>query len=313
MKISITLLLSGFLMSFANAQENDDLFKVLASKGSNKIIASGSTEEKPLVIGKKLHKDDVIVLSENGYLGLAHKNGKTIELKKTGTLAINELASEVASQNATLTKKYVDFVIGEISVKNDNMAENRHKFMAVTGSVERGSDLIKIIGPDNKIDNFVLARPTTFRWNKVADVRSYAVRIENMFGDSLYAMETADTSVTLELGPVNKKNENTVNIIKVKGKRISRPATAPDFSLKFIGGEKGAKLNKEIEDLKIELGEESALNNLVLASFYEEKKLLIDAMESYEKAIKMQPEVEDYKVLYGQFLVRTHIAEEKKQ
>src|SRR4051794_3038091 len=115
----------------------DEMFKVLASKGANKIAAQNSTEWRVLKIGEKINKTDKITVAENGYLGLAHKSGKTIELKKAGVYAAEKLSGEVSAQNATMGKKYVDFVVGEVTSKDEDMTKNRHKYMAVTGSVER--------------------------------------------------------------------------------------------------------------------------------------------------------------------------------
>lgn len=285
----------------------EEMFKVLASKGTNVVIAAGARESKPLLIGKKLFKGDKITLSEGCYLGLAHKSGKTIELKKSGTFEVAKLASEVFSQNATLGKKYVDYVVNEMTAKDEDMAKNRHKYMAVTGSVERGLESIKLIAPASTINNFVITANTTIRWNKLADVAMYEVKVFNLFDELITNIQTPDTAITIDLATLNKTNANEVQILKVMSKANSQIESTP-LALKYIGGEKGIKIKKDIADLKKEMPEESALSKLVLASFYEENKLYLDAMEAYMNAMKIQPDVDDYKVLYGQFLVRTGIA-----
>ncbi len=296
-----------FSLAFAgNVAAQEEMFKVLASKGTNKVIGSGSTEAKPLLIGKKLYKGDKITLSEGCYLGLAHKSGKTIELKKSGTFEVAKLSSEVLSQNATLGKKYVDYVVSEMTAQDEDMAKNRHKYMAVTGSVERGLESIKLVAPNSNIKSFVVSVPTTIRWNKLADVAIYNVKILNLFDEHVYSVETPDTSITIDLAAINKTNDQ-VQILLVASK-ANAEIKSTGLSLNYIGGEKGLKIKKDIADLKREMPEENALNKLVLASFYEENKMYLDAMESYVQAIKIQPDVEDYKVLYGQFLMRTGIA-----
>jgi len=302
--LSLFFICSIFIVGTVSAQE--EMFKVLASKGTNKVLVSGSTEAKPLFIGKKLFKGDKIILSEGCYLGLAHKSGKTIELKKSGTFEIAKLATEVLSQNATLGKKYVDYVVNEMTAQDEDMAKNRHKYMAVTGSVERGLESIKLIAPSTSIKHFVITQPTTIRWNKLSGVGTYNVKISNLFDEPIYAFETSDTVITLDLASINKMNDQ-VHILKISSKSNAE-IKSTDLALNYIGGEKGSKIKKDISDLKKEMNEENALNKLVLASLYEENKMLLDAMEAYTQAIKIQPDVEDYKVLYGQFLIRTGIA-----
>ena len=296
-----------FSLTISSVFAQEEMFKVLASKGTNKIITVGTNETKPLLIGKRLFKGDKIILSEGCYLGLAHKSGKTIELKKSGTFEVAKLASEVLTQNSTLGKKYVDYVVNEMTAQNEDMAKNRHKYMAVTGSVERGLESIKLIAPASNIKSFVITAPTTIRWNKLADVNMYEVKIFNLFDEPISTLQTPDTLITIDLATLNKTNANEVQVFKVVSK-ANPEIKSTDLALNYIGGEKGIKIKKDIADLKKEMPEDNALSRLVMASFYEENKMYLDAMESYMGAMKLQPDVEDYKVLYGQFLMRTGIA-----
>ena len=53
-----------------------------------------------------------------------------------------------------------------------------------------------------------------------------------------------------------------------------------------------------------EVAEQTALNKFILAGFYEENFLFIDAVAAYEEAIRLAPEVVDYKEAYDDFLIR---------
>ena len=50
--------------------------------------------------------------------------------------------------------------------------------------------------------------------------------------------------------------------------------------------------------------EESALNHIILASFYESNNLMADALNSYEAAVELSPEVDDIQAVYENFLNR---------
>ena len=50
--------------------------------------------------------------------------------------------------------------------------------------------------------------------------------------------------------------------------------------------------------------EPNALNKLLIAGFYEQNKLLIDAGTAYLEAIKLAPDVPQYKEAYNDFLLR---------
>src|SRR5438034_285917 len=128
MKTKFFSLLVILLVSITSLFAQDAVFKVLASKGANKVISTTTGEQK-ILIGKKIVATDKIVIGEGGYLGLAHSNGKTIELKKPGTYEVSKLSGEVAAQNAGVAKKYVDYVAGEMASQDEDMAKNRHKYM----------------------------------------------------------------------------------------------------------------------------------------------------------------------------------------
>ncbi len=56
-----------------------------------------------------------------------------------------------------------------------------------------------------------------------------------------------------------------------------------------------------------EVHEQTAINKLFWAGFYEENHLLIDAMAAYEDAIRLAPDVPFYKEAYDDFLLRQGI------
>lgn len=299
MRTKLLLLLLNLFIASANILAQDqELFKVLASKGTIKYTSGSSTESKPIVIGKKLYKNDQIVVGTNSYLGLVHTSGKTIEVKKPGTYKVSELSSEVTTQNSSVSKKYVDFVMGEMTSNNEDMTQNRHKYMGVTGSVERGGSSIKLLAPN---EAYALETTVLLSWYPVKDAKQYVVKVRNMFDEYLYQTETSETSITVDLGKLNLKEEkNLIWSVEIKGNADAKA----EASLKYPSAEKVELVNQQIKEIKSDLSEESALNKIVLASFYEKNQLLLYALENYQSAIKLEPEVEDFKVAYGRFLSR---------
>ena len=73
--------------------------------------------------------------------------------------------------------------------------------------------------------------------------------------------------------------------------------------------EDDAKAIKDnLDILKAEVSDDSPLNKLIYASFYEENNLLLDALTKYEEAIELSPEVEDFKTLYDDFLIKNGLS-----
>jgi len=305
MKAKLLLFPLVYLLSHVSFAQTE-MFKVLASKGTNK-ATSNNTDWKPIKVGDKLLQQEKITLDENSYLALAYSNGKTIELKQKGTYEVAKLADELKAQNSSVSKKYVDFVVGEMTNQNEDIAKNRHKYMAVTGSVERGGYAITLKSPT---ESFVLSAPIRVQWKESKGVKTYVVVVCNLFEEVLLQQETSDSSAVLDLSKIKpSEQKNLLWWVYAKG---NTNVTSNKITLKFYPESKSAELNKEVAELKKDLTQQSALNKIVLASFYEQNKLTLNAMENYQEAIVMEPEVEDYKALYGKFLQANNIAVAKQ-
>jgi Tfp pilus assembly protein PilF len=63
-------------------------------------------------------------------------------------------------------------------------------------------------------------------------------------------------------------------------------------------------VKKAYNEIATEVAEATALNQLILAGFYEENNLIIDAIAAYEQAIKLAPDVTSYQEAYDDFLLR---------
>ncbi len=301
MKISNIIFAFSILGLLFQAEAQTALFNVLASKGNVKYVVAGSTEEKPMLIGKKLFPNDKIVVGESAYLGLASTGGKTIEIKRAGTYEVSKLSAEIASQNASVSKKYLDFLAGEINNNGQDMAKNKYQYMKVTGSVDRDIHFVTIYAPK---EAYVLNAPLTIKWDAVDTIKIYTVTLMNIFDETLYTTETSTTSITLDLPKYNFAKEK--NLFLIVNPKYNTVAKSEKINLKSLEA-KDSDVAKQANELQTELAEQTALNKYVMASFYAEQNLAINAVEQYEAAIALEPEVEDYKIAYGEYLVKNNI------
>lgn len=307
----LSLLIVIFATSILSYAQ-DEIFKVLINKGSNKAIVASSSTPQDLIVGKKIYATDKIVIVTGGYLGLSHKSGKTIELKTAGTYEVSKLIEQVTTQNASVSSKYVTYVAGQMTANNEDLSANRYKHMAVTGSVERKTDKIK---PLSLNQSTVLDELIILKWNLIKinneSAKIYVITFTNMFDEELLVKETSDTQLVVDLAKLSLKNEkNIVWYVKVK----EAPAIRSDkYNLQYVSDEKKAtELHDQITALKAELSEQTALNKLLLATFFAENKLTLNAMEYYEEAIALAPEVDEFKIIYGKYLVDSGLAKVSK-
>lgn len=296
----LIILLFSFISFSAIAQ--DEIFKVLASKGSNKVSAGNANGN--ITIGKKLYKTDKITVASGGYLGLVHNCGKTIEIKKAGTYEVGRLSSEVAAQNKGVCKKYVDYVVGEMTAQDEDMAKNKYKYMAVTGSVDRGGKVAVLA----RSQDFALNDKIVLRWLKTRNPKdSFIVKISDLFGEILETDTVSQAQYVIDLKKLNLKEEKSLKW-EVSPLRQSIDYTSEEGTINSLTPEKESTINKEITEAKSELNEENAINKFVLANIYAQHNLYIDAVNYYSEAIQLAPDVEHYKIAFEKFLLTKELA-----
>ena len=79
-----------------------------------------------------------------------------------------------------------------------------------------------------------------------------------------------------------------------------------DYSITKVTRDRPGAFVDEIGELRAALDSGSAFDNLVLAEFYEQNNLLLDATTCYEKAMVIEPDVQYFKAIYREFLMRNN-------
>ena len=284
---AIVLVVSG------QAGAQDYAFKVLANKGKNEIKSGNNWQQ--LKVGTSLKKEDELRISENAYLGLVHVTGKAIEVRKAGTYKVMDLAGEV-KESTTVMKKYTDFMLSSNTGPRNTLA--------ATGAVDRGSSGINVYLPRPE-RAVVYSDKVTINWEGEKTLAPYVVIFESMFGDELATKETSDNSIIIDLGDPSLANEDNINVTvqsKANKNKISNK-----YTLKRLSRADKERIKTELAKVQANATEPTAINKMSIAAFFEENNLLIDAIPYYQEAIKLAPDVPDYKDYYRDFLVRCGI------
>jgi tetratricopeptide (TPR) repeat protein len=295
------LIVSGFFLTTAllvNAQDKDYTFRVLANKGANE-VKSGDTWQ-PVKTGAQLKKGDELKISENASVGLVHASGKPLEVKQAGSYKVDDLAAKVGGGSSVLNK-YTDFIL------SSNSAEAKKNRLSATGAVHRGVEDIKVFLPENQYAE-IFNSTVIINWESSKGGAPYIVSIKNMFDDELKKIETSETSAQVDLADPKLANETAV-LIEVKSK-VDGKKSEQHLVRKLSPGRYDV-IKKQLNDEAADLKEETAFNKYLLAAFYEEKKLFIDAITCYEQAIRMDPGNATYTDGYQEFLLRNKMKSAK--
>jgi hypothetical protein len=278
------LLFSGFLCLSLLLNAQGFTFKVLGSSGLNEVKSGGTWH--PIKIGAFLQQNDEVKIAANGVLGLYHASGKPLQVKEPGTHSVTALAAKVGKPSSALNK-YTDFVLSTEQEKKERLA--------ATGAVHRGGPgKLTLFLPGRERPD-LLGDHFSVNWSSDGSSR-YTVFLMDLHDDVLKKYEVTGNSVSINLKDVNT-DEHVILVKVVSGTGVS----SESGSVKVITGSRRETLKKEFDEFQQSLEGNGAIEKLVLANFFEEKLLLIDAITAYREAADLE---EAYKDNYQQFLVR---------
>jgi uncharacterized protein YdhG (YjbR/CyaY superfamily) len=285
-----------FLLAVSFGFAQDYSFKVLANKGNNEVKSGDSWQ--PLKTGSSLKANDEVKLADNAYVGLVHSTGKPLEVKESGVHKVSVLETQIKGGSSVLSK-YTDFIL------SSNSAEAKKNRLSATGAVHRGTPTgasIDVYFPEKNQHCGIYNNTAVINWEGVEAAGPYVVTLKNMFEDVLTKEETPETSLKVDLSNPKYKDENAI-LIEVSSKADPKLISTQHLIKKLSPAEKD-KIKNALNEINSEVSEGTPLNKLILAGFYEQNNLLIDAIAAYEEAVDMAPDVPSYQEAYDEFLQR---------
>ncbi|MCI0751068.1 MAG: hypothetical protein L0Y35_04465 [Flammeovirgaceae bacterium] len=293
-KLTLTIVL--FAVSVALFGQ-DYAFKVMASKGTNEVKSGDAWQ--PLRTGTSLKSTDEVKLADNAYIGLIHATGKPVELREAGNYKVADLASKVSGGSSVLNK-YTDFIL------SSNSAEAKKNRLSATGAVHRATDkyAISVMLPESQHAS-IYNNKATVTWDGSKVAGPYIVIVMDLSEEELIKNETPETTYTIELA--DAKLANVPALLVVVKSKADPNQTSKNYVVKRVKPEEKEKIKKLMEPMGTEVVEETALNKFILAGFYEENNLIIDAIGAYEEAVKLAPDVPTFREAYDEFLLRHNL------
>jgi hypothetical protein len=309
----------------ALAQER---FRVLAIRGAVKIGSSTAT------VGRKVQATETIVVPANGYLSMAHINGRAVEIRKSGTYKVSELDKSASKQGRSASAKFAAYVVRELTDVEEPIAfKDVHRSkMKSTGAVERADNetdatealdgLVGGLGEARSLadiaaqemregSHIVVITPRTcrlrndsvaFEWHAVPGVVSYTVVITDREQREIYRASSRDT-VLVARPPIP---EATVCFWKVMADGKSSVQSSEQGLYKLSTAER-ERIDTMLAEIDEDLAGAGAVRWIVRATACEDEGLHHDAYRSYAAAVREAPNVHSYRRLLAEYLRRNNL------
>ncbi len=285
------------------AQENI-AFRTLATKGTV-IVQRGTNPDQyiPVTSGLKIFSSDKIIITGNDcYVSLVTPEGSAVELQKNGVYNVADLQKALASNKSDLLEKYMNLLAEDISKADQSTGKN----MKYTGAVERSlrnNDILVFLPETTKIslDNAVI------KWYPKTDATRYVVKITDIYDQMVYSTKTSSNALNIDFKELSLKPGQVYKLSVINAENPSMNSGV--VSLYVPARSEIAKIEGEIERLKQEVPPNSAIGDMLIATYLEDHGMYLNAIPYYESAIQKEPEIVEYRMAYNNFLHRIGLAE----
>lgn len=309
LKLLIIILPILSRVSLAQEQSSSYEFRVIAAQGNNVRIQSGQR----LWAGSLLKADDIIQISIQGYLGLMHRSGRTLELKTPGTYSVADLSRNLTGNTKSLAEKYIGQVVSEMKKNEQIETQAAHRrYMAITGAVERHNQIrIQVLLPDEPI--YLLEPQLMLCWLRPDTLQAYTfnivVRNMNPEKDEIVgSFITRDTTFLIDISQLKPYAEESGFIVQLTTLENPRMQSREAFVDVERNTDKRQVAEHALEQVPEEPG---ALNTLLRASVLKQHGYVLDAIKYYLLAIRQAPDVPLFYIGLLEYLSEQGIAYKK--
>ena len=323
MKSRLLLLLSILLFLQYNSFAGEDyIFQILVNHGDVSIGQSATNDKiywTKAKTGAKLYATDKIMLKRGAYIALFHRGTKKApDIKTPGTYDVSELEKNLKADSLGLGEKFFDYVVKQINGGDDLFSAGSVGEMSVTAAVPRTvteDSLKKKLSSiealrENELKNTIILKAPravylmddtiSLEWYGEED--SYTLHIRDKNNNELYEAETDKTSAVLNLDVLDiEKGASYYWFVSSGDKKSS------EFIFYRMSEDELTPINQTLDMVS---KKRSAIENIILASYFDKLNLVFAARDAYLAALEQAPDVDEYQYLYCDFLYRAGMFDE---
>lgn len=277
-KLLFVIFLAG-LLTISKSVAEESIFKVNFVNGNVQLQGKTDKNPKPIIVGNDIYPSSTIITSENSYLCLTNQNGYIVEITKVGKFKIDDLVKKAKKVNYNVAKKYFEFLLESIKETSD-------KKVGYTLGTERSLFDSKRIATFLPKNCNVMGNPIKFSWFTEKNAVEYTFILKNNFSEEITSIKTKDNVLTIDLNTLKIQKPGfyhwcvTTNV----GGKIKMS----DEPYIFIIDENSKRtIYADIESIKTSVEDEnSIIEELLIAQYFERKNLMQEAYNHYIKLLK---------------------------
>ena len=307
MKITLKISLIAFsiLLTTLKLHAAEGTFNIMILKGDCQVKKKNNSKLTKLIPGGAIAKGEYIKLDNSSYIALRHTTGRTVELTTAGLYSADSLEKKILAMKDDLFKKFVSFVVASSSTDLNNQLVNISSSRNISAGVSRSNNIHKnMIRQINPRNSLLIDKEIVFCWNKAAGAEEYLLHINDDSNQPVYIQAVKDTALKVEIGRLNIKLDKFYSWIVTSKTNEGELKSAQSF-LFVSDTAKIHQIKDSYEALVKYLNlKGSALDNALIANFYDRNSVYYKAFEHYNKAAELSGYIPAYKNILDTFLNR---------
>lgn len=276
------------------------IYTTLAAKGTC-VVQRGDNPDKyiPVKAGVKLYMNDVLIVTgTETYMGLVGVDGNVIEIKHGGVYRISEMRDEDVTKHVSITKKYATLLMTRSSEESLYLSALASNTLRAAG--EESSITINLPARSK-----IFSEPMDINWNSETAINNYLVAVCDMYDVHVFNQTTNLKQLNLDFSSFTLNAESMYKLVVADADMISNMA---EVSIEVPSRSELAKIETDLRIIKKEVPLKSAIGDMVIASYFEEHGLFLNALKYYQLALQKEPNVIEYQNVFSQFLKRVKLA-----
>jgi hypothetical protein len=284
----IHLLLLLCIFSVATEAQKANSFLIYSVKGTVSVVEDGKGTKAQ--IGKLLNDKSKLTIGSNSLVSIICNESSLFSIVKAGTYSMSDFKDSCLSNKSSITSNYLKFIWNQLTTPKGAPEKNRKSYMNNVGAVSRGNISIWIDSRLDTINYYSGAFPVS--WKSYSDAEEFAFEVftEAEGGKPIFQKVVKKTVVPISefasklkkgtpyYWQINVKNEDPE---KRKVIYIWDKASFEKLVTQLRNAEKGAETEAE--------------QNFRMGFLLESARFYSDAYSYYQKAAKLNPDLELYK------------------
>lgn len=285
-------------LAYTTLFAQDDPLTVLSFSGKISYLNSGK-KWNVIKAGDRIEKSGKIKLEKNSYTALMSKDGRTVEINMTGTYTYKNILDLLVKNNQPISQKFSQFVIAELT-KSSGQKKDMKTFAAV---VRVRPDFIETAVPSY---TKIIGDEFKFSWYKSDQTKKYIFNLISPSNSIIYMNVIEDTSIYINLSSMNIVKDVCYNWFVYDADNYS--VSSDTNCVIIMPSYQSKSISDSITQFEKSLGSNgSPLNELFIASYLESNDLNFAAMDHYNKVNFLAPDVEQYKEIIINFLLKNKL------